>query len=242
MRNLLLISGLCVLITGTVVAQNTDRERDGLKGPVRTVRVRQATISDEDGKRTESPLFLTHLLTYSQTGNRIELALYDQSGNLSRRIVYQYDPKTQKGSGLITYNSQNAMVRKVADKYGITGSKVSTTIQDFNEDGTLFRKTELTFGPLGELTEVAEYQGDGSLIKKGSPDDEAQLDNARLARIRPAVDLNRIIGFGKTAGEYFDLDNYGNWTRGITNSTSRIYSSGKRAKTTEWSYREFTYY
>jgi len=134
------------------------------------------------------------------------------------------------------------MVRKVADKYGITGSKVSTTIQDFNEDGTLFRKTELTFGPLGELTEVAEYQGDGSLIKKGSPDDEAQLDNARLARIRPAVDLNRIIGFGKTAGEYFDLDNYGNWTRGITNSTSRIYSSGKRAKTTEWSYREFTYY
>jgi hypothetical protein len=243
MRNLLLISGLCLLITGTALSQKTDRERDGLKGSVKMVRVQQATISNEDGKQTESPLLLTHVVTYDQSGNRTELALYDQSGNLSRRIAYQYDPETKRKSGLITYNSQNAMVRKVDDKYGSTGSKVSSTIQDFNEDGTLFRKTELNFGPLGELIEVAEYQGDGSLIKKGSWSiEDAEVENDRSTRIRPPEDLDRIVGFGQTAGEYFDVDSHGNWTRGMTGSTTRTYSSGRKAKTTEWANREFTYY
>lgn len=36
MRNLLLISGLCVLISGTAFVQKTDRERDGLKEPVKS--------------------------------------------------------------------------------------------------------------------------------------------------------------------------------------------------------------
>jgi hypothetical protein len=243
MKNLLLIPGLCVLITGTALSQKTDRERDGLKGLVKMVRVRQATISNEDGKQTESPLLLTHLVAYDQSGNRTELALYDQSGNLSRRIAYQYDPETKRRSSLITYNSQNEMVRKVDDKYGSSGFKVSSTIQDFNEDGTLFRKTELTFGPLGELIEVAEYQGDGSLIKKGSPSLEgAQVENAISSRGHPRKDVDRVVGFGQTGGEYFDLDSHGNWTRGMTASTSRTYSSGKNAKTTVWAYREFTYY
>jgi hypothetical protein len=243
MRKLFAISGLCVLITGTAFSQKTDRERDGLKGPVETVRVRQATKLSEDGKQSESPLLLTHVVTYDQSGNRTELALYDQTGTLSRRIAYQYDPETKRRSGLITYNSQNAMVRKVTDKYGSNGLKVSSTVQVFDEDGTLFRKTELTFDTLGELIEVAEYKGDGSLIKKdGPPLEESESGNAILARRSPQEDVDRVVGFGRIAGEYFDLDLHGNWTRGMTASTSRIYSSGKKAKTTEWAYREFTYY
>jgi len=243
MRNLLLISGLCVLITGTAFSQKTDRERDGLKGPVKTVRVRQVTTSSEDGKQSESPLLLTHEVTYDQSGNRTELAFYDRTGTLSRRIAYQYDPETKRRAGLITYNSQNAMVRKVADKYGSSGIKVSSTILDFNEDGTLFRKTEVTFGTLGELIDVAEYQGDGSLIKKaGPPFKEAEGENAISARGRPREDVDRVVSFGQRAGEYFDPDHHGNWTRGMTASTSRTYSSGKNAKTTVWAYREFTYY
>src|SRR5258705_1172382 len=243
MRNLLLISGLCVLITGTAFSQKTDRERDGLKGPVETVRVSQATTSSEDGKQSEGPLLLTHVVTYDQSGNRTELAFYDRTGTLSRRIAYEYDPETKRRAGLIAYNSQNAMVRKVADKYGSSGIKVSSTILDFNEDGTLFRKTEVTFGTLGELIDVAEYQGDGSLIKKaGPPFKEAEGENAISARGRPREDVDRVVSFGQRAGEYFDPDHHGNWTRGMTASTSRTYSSGKNAKTTVWAYREFTFY
>src|SRR5258705_13704980 len=101
MRNLLLISGLCVLITGTAFSQKTDRERDGLKGPAKTGRVRQVTTSSEDGKQGESPLLLTHEVTYDQSGNRTELAFYDRTGTLSGRIAYQYDPETKRIAGLI---------------------------------------------------------------------------------------------------------------------------------------------
>ena len=243
MRNLLLISGLCVFITGTAMPQKTDRERDGLKGPVKTISVRQATVSSEDGKQTESPLVLTHVVSYDQSGNRSELAIYDRTGTLSRRITYQYDPDTKRRSGLTAYNSQNAIIRKVEDKYGNSGFKVSSTVQDFNEDGTLFRKTELTFGALGELIELAEYQADGSLIKKDSRSlEKAEGENAISARARLPENLDRVVSFGGMRGEYFDLDMHGNWTRGMTGSTSRTYSSGKKTKTTEWAYREFTYY
>src|SRR5215216_3155348 len=109
MRKLLLICGVCVLISGTAFSQKTDRERDGLKGPVKMVRVRQAAILSEDAKESESPLLLTHEVTYDQSRNRTALALYDRTGSLSRRIEYQYDPATKQRSGLTTYNSQNAM-------------------------------------------------------------------------------------------------------------------------------------
>ena len=250
MRKLLAISGLCVLITGTAFSQKTDRERDGLKGPVKTVSVRQATALNEDGKQTEDPLLLTHVVTYDQSGNRTEVALYDRTGTLSRRVVYQYDLESKRKSGLVTYNAQHTMVRKVADKYRSNGFKASSTIQVFNEDGTLFRKTELTFDTLGELIEVAEYNSDGSLIKsdgslakkEGFSPEESEGENAISARRPPPEDVDRVVSFGGKAGEYFDLDSYGNWTRAMTASTSRTYSSGKKVKTTVWTYREFTYY
>jgi hypothetical protein len=243
MKKLLLMCGVCVLISGTAFSQKTDRERDGLKGPVKMVRVRQAALLSEDAKESESPLLLTHEVTYDESGNRTGLALYDRTGSLSRRIEYQYDPATKKRSGLITYDSQNVIVRKVADKYGSNGFKVNTTIQDFNEDGTLFKKTELTFGALGELIEVAEYRADGSLIMKDKPSlERPNRENALSANRRLAEDTDRVVSFGQKRGEYFDLDLHGNWTRGMTGSTFRTYASGKKARTTEWAYREFTYY
>jgi hypothetical protein len=192
MRNLLLISGLCVLLGGTAFAQKTDRERDGLKGPVKTIRVRLATILSNDANESQSPV-LTHEVTYDQSGTRTALVLYDQTGRVSRRIEYQYDKNDKTKRDLITYNSDNAIVRKVTDKYASNGFKVSQTIQDFNEDGTLYKKTDLTFGALGELIEVAEYKSDGSLIKKEKlPLEPANRKSGLTSSPRRAEDLDRV--------------------------------------------------
>jgi hypothetical protein len=101
MRTLLII-GICCLVTVTAVSQ-TDRERDGLKGPVKMVRVRQVTLVSENGLQTEAPLILVSVLTYDQSGRKIEIALYDRDNVLSRRIVYDYDSETRMRSGLTTY-------------------------------------------------------------------------------------------------------------------------------------------
>jgi hypothetical protein len=242
MRALLAIFGACFLIPGIAFSQKTDREHDGLKGPVKTVRVRQGTIVSESGKITETQPWLISMVSYDPAGNRTELALYDRSGSLSRRIAYEYDPETQKRCGLIVYNSQNLMLRKVTDKFGPNGLKVSSTLKDFNEDGTLFRRTEITIGMLGDI-EVAEYNADGSLVKKDSSSLQESSSESRIPATAP-IQLNQdqLVGYGGRAGEFFDVDGYGNWTRGNTASTVRIYASGNRVKTEDWMYREFAYY
>lgn len=239
----LFIFVLCLLLPGTTFPQSkTDRDRNGLKGAVQIVRVRKMTILDENGKQSSSPLLLAQVVTYDQSGNRTELALHDDIGTLNRRIVYTYDPETRSRSGLITYNSQNSMVRKVIDINGSSGFKKNRTIHDFNEDGTLYRKTELTFDELGELIEVAEYQPDGSLVKKDRPPFK-EPEREYVAAQRPSSeDVDRVVSSGSGRFEYFEPDSHGNWTRGIRVSSSRTYSSGKNIKTTEVVYREFTYY
>ena len=244
MKNSLLILLLFASLATSAHSQSsTDRERDGLKGPVQTVHVRKATTLDENGVRTETPLLLSHVVTYDKSGSKSEFALYDSSGILSRRIVYTYEPDSKRKSGLITYDSNNSMVRKIIDIYGKRGLEKSRTIEDFNEDGTVYRKLGLKFNSLGEMTEVAEFGPDGTLIKaERSPFKEPERESVVDARSRPLDEVDRLVSFSRGVGEYLDPDPHGNWSRGLTASTSRTYSSGKKIKTTEVVYREFTYY
>ncbi len=241
MRTLLTIFGACFLISGTAFSQKTDREQDGLRGPVKTVRVRQETIVSANGNVTDTPPSLISVVTYDQAGNRTELALYDRRGSLSRRTVYEYDPETKKRSGLSVYNSENVMTRRVTDRFGPNGLKVSRTMNDYKEDGTLFRRTEITIGTFGDF-EVAEYNADGSPVKKNIPSQESSSENLVTERARVQLDDDKVVGYGGSAGEYFDQDAHGNWTRAKTVSNVRIYASGKRVKTEEWTYREIAYY
>lgn len=214
----------------------TDLKRDGLKGPVQTVRTRIATTLHENGVSSETPLVLLSSITYDKSGRRTELVLYDRSGVLSRRIVYAYDPESRR-SALITYDSNNSMVRKVADAYWENGFLKNRTIEDFNEDGTLYRKMELTHDSDGVFTDIVEYRSDGTLIKKDSaPFKDSEREN-------PAgIEVDRFVGWGRDGAKYSELDSHGNWTRGITHSGTRTYASGKKIKTTDVIYRELTYY
>ncbi|MGH9967563.1 MAG: hypothetical protein ACREBG_06975 [Pyrinomonadaceae bacterium] len=143
--------------------------------------------------RTETPLVLSHVITYDKLGSRNQLELYDSSGIMSRRIVYTYEPVSKRKSGLITYDSTNSMVRKVVDTYGKSGYEKNRTIEDFNEDGTLYRRAQLTFDTLGALTEVAEYRADGTLInKERAPFKEPEREYVAIAQRRPPEDDDRI--------------------------------------------------
>lgn len=106
------------------------------------------------------------------------------------------------------------------------------------------KKALLTFDNLGDLIEVADYRADGTLITKDrAPFKEPEREYVVSAQKRPLEDIDRLVSFGgRGVGEYSHLDPHGNWTRGVTPSSSRTYSSGKKIKTTEVIYRDFTYY
>ena len=75
-------------------AESSAREQDGLKGPVRRVRIETAKIEVKAGKPAEGARVLRGSSTYDPQGRRIDSAAYPVEGsNLSGKEQYKYDDK-----------------------------------------------------------------------------------------------------------------------------------------------------
>ncbi len=76
------------------LAENSTREQDGLRGPVRRVRIETAKIEVKDGKPTEGARVLRGSSTYDPQGRRTDSAAYPvEASNLSGKEQYKYDDK-----------------------------------------------------------------------------------------------------------------------------------------------------
>jgi YD repeat-containing protein len=76
------------------LAESSTREQDGLRGPVRRVRIETAKIEVKDGKPTEGARVLRGSSTYDPQGRRIDSAAYPvEASNLSGKEQYKYDGK-----------------------------------------------------------------------------------------------------------------------------------------------------
>ncbi|MBA2340129.1 MAG: energy transducer TonB [Pyrinomonadaceae bacterium] len=77
-----------------MISGSSNREQDGLLGPVRRARTETATVSTKDGKLVESPRVLLETTTYDLRGNRTDNTYYAVAGNsLTGREIYKYDTK-----------------------------------------------------------------------------------------------------------------------------------------------------
>ena len=72
----------------------SDRERDGLIGPVNQVRTETARLFNRSGKLSEGPRQLMELSSYDTVGNRVETSYYLVSGSTATgKEEYEYDDK-----------------------------------------------------------------------------------------------------------------------------------------------------
>jgi hypothetical protein len=233
---------LCLGAFVTAIAQDTtDRERDGLRGPVHTLTVQRQTVLIENNIQTEGPAVLTYVMSYDSAGNRTELDNYYDNGVLSRKIKSTYDPNSKKRTALTMVDANNVLLRKVMDTYSNAGLKLSSTIYDYNEDGTLYRKTVMTFDAFGLLSEITDYGADGKLARRDKAPFKEPLQSLTW-RSKAIEDDDVVVRFGRALGEYSEPDEHGNWTRGIAPSTFKEYASGRKVKTTGVIQRTFTYY
>src|SRR4026207_934385 len=70
------------------------REQDGLKGPVRRVRVETANIGKKAGKPVELPKSFIEVSTYDATGRKIDSVAYPVEGaTVPGKEEYKYDDK-----------------------------------------------------------------------------------------------------------------------------------------------------
>src|ERR1051326_4829567 len=157
---------LIVTVITIVKAQvKSDREKGGLLGPVHTVRTEYKQIIDDDGKLVESPVMLLEETIYNKAGNYEEMRFYGKNHSLRRRTVYTYSP-AGKRVGIIVYGVDDVLMRKSEYRYGNSGFLSDQVNYDYDENGKLFRKTVITLGDYGEVSQVADFNPDGTPFKR----------------------------------------------------------------------------
>ncbi len=79
--------------TESITLLDSTRERDGLLGAVRRVKVQTAKLEINSGRSIEGPLQLLEITTYSLSGDRIENVSYPVISSTVGKEEYKYDDK-----------------------------------------------------------------------------------------------------------------------------------------------------
>ncbi len=127
----------------------TDRDRDGLMGPVRRVRTEMAKLSNKTGKVIESPHLLLETVAYDVKGGKTENAYYPVSGAaLTGKEVYKYDDKGNI-SEMTLLNSDGSLLSKEAYSYDYdfigNWTKMTTSVAVIDNGKLNFEPTEVTY-------------------------------------------------------------------------------------------------
>ena len=136
----------------TTTAQQTDVEKYGYKGKVKSVIKTKCDYTDIFGEYVKENCFTSDLYKYDQNGNKIEWSKYSD-GTLDWQYLYKYD---QNGNNIerSKYNSDGTLYSKELYKYDSNGNEIES-IEYKGESLIPVKLTETTY----------EYYEQG-LIKK----------------------------------------------------------------------------
>ena len=174
--------GICLLVFSSVVWAQTgataravnapqpvsesDRNRDGLIGPVRRVRTEVAKLSTQDGKSVESKHVVLEIVAYDVKGNKIENQYFPIAGaTLTGKEVYKYDEKGNI-SEMTLLNTDGTLLSKETYKYEYdfagNWNKMTTSVAVIDGRGITFEPTEITYRSI-------MYYLDEAMVKMATP-------------------------------------------------------------------------
>ena len=129
--------------------EETDRNRDGLLGPVRRVRTEVAKLSSETGKMQEGKHVVLEVVSYDLKGNKVENQYFPIAGaNLTGKEVYKYDDKGNI-SEMTLVNADGSLLSKEVYKYEFdfagNWNKMTTAVGVIEGGKLSFEPTEVTY-------------------------------------------------------------------------------------------------
>jgi hypothetical protein len=191
-RRLLALLVLALIYSCPLIAQTkTGRERAGLSGPVKAVRVETAKLSVVSGQLVEGQRVPAYLTTFDEQGNTTGQSAHNPDGSLKRKLGwdYTYDAKgrevevvyrnadgTLTAKGVSTYDSKGRKIEVTlynpggsinhhqAYSYDDKGNKIGETHR--NPDGTARNNITYIYDGRGNLIEVSYYKPDGTLHQR----------------------------------------------------------------------------
>jgi YD repeat-containing protein len=193
MRRFFTILALFLLSTTPIVSQTkSDKDRDDLVGPVKTMEAHYVDFLRKDNQVVEFDR-RSHTTTYNTEGNISERTSYDQNDAIRERLVHTYDAKgrntgykeysalldktltyprrhvytlNEEGRKVeyIVFESNGSMATRFVYKYDAKGNL--TEEEWYSHTGQLGGRLVSTFDEKGNQTSEASYQADGVLIWK----------------------------------------------------------------------------
>jgi protein TonB len=137
------------LLIGSAVS-DTDRDRDGLLGPVRRIRTETAKLTNKSGKPAEGMKQVLETAAYDLKGAKVENAYFPVTGaaTLTGREMYKYDDKGNI-SEMTLFNADGSLLSKevYTYEYDFVGNwtKMTTSVAVIEGGKLSFEQTEVTY-------------------------------------------------------------------------------------------------
>lgn len=248
-----MLCGCLVLLATTTAQIKSDlhnplsREKIGLKGPVRTIKIEQQTITILDDRIIEDLKLPVEEATFDPQGRMIEFKDYPERGVLRRWSRYEYNQQRLQNSTSDFYDKEGKLYRKTQYLYDeAVGIKLQTNF-DYDDKGGMFRKTVLTREPPDGAVDVKEYKPDGTIIKRNLVGNNFHFKLTQSGRIikkdsspAPPTEQPKTLPV-KRRVSYDAIDAHGNWTTMSSPVEIRV-SNGHRVEIKESFIRTITYY
>ena len=143
----------------------TDREQDGLVGPVRRVKTETAKITVKNGKPVEGPRNVLEATTYDQKGTRVDNAYFlSAGGSLTGKEVYKYDERGNMVE-MTLHNDDGSLLAKEVYNYEFDAvgnwTKMTTSVAVIEGGQISFEPSEVTYRTIS-------YYLDGAMMAKMS--------------------------------------------------------------------------
>jgi protein TonB len=127
----------------------SEREQDGLTGPVRRVKTETAKITVKGGQPAEGPRQVLETTTYDQKGNRVDNAYFlAAGGSLTGKEVYKYDDRGNIVE-MTLHNDDGTLLAKEVYTYEFDAVgnwvKMTTSVAMMEGGKVTFEPSEVTY-------------------------------------------------------------------------------------------------
>ncbi len=145
----------------------TDRDRDGLVGPVRRVRTETVKLSNKGGKIVEGQRAVMEVVAYDIKGVKVENAYFPVPGAaLTGKEVYKYDDKGNIVE-MTLLNSDGSLLSKEVYSYELDSfgnwTKMTTSVALIEGGKLSYEPTEVTYRM------ISYYLDEATLAKMNQP-------------------------------------------------------------------------
>ncbi len=170
----------------------TEREQDGLAGPVRRVKTETAKITVKGGQPAEGPRQVLETTTYDQKGTRVDNAYFlNAGGSLTGKEVYKYDARGNIVE-MTLHNDDGTLLAKEVYTYEFDAVgnwvKMTTSVAMMEGGKVTFEPSEVTYRTISyflDQTMLAKMSQPAAATPSPAPANVAPNSTAASAQPQP---------------------------------------------------------